>query len=342
MREAIRIERPAVKPAREGILQRRLLVVAGKGGVGKTSIACALGVAAAQLGKRALLAEVDGAGRAAQLLGVEPAPVGKAQPVNESLSVISLEGSAALAEYLRIILPVKRVLEAVFTSRIYQYFVAAAPGLKELMTIGKIWYEAERRDEHGRRCWDIVIMDAPATGHSLQYLRMPRAAYEAFGDGLVRRESQLLIDLLTDPERCAVNLVTTAEEMPVNETIEMYRQIVNELQLPLGCLFVNRTHHADFRGKDVDRLQQSISHVHNPNERALVEEVISRGREEVGWSEIHQRYLRRLTDEVSLPVIEVPFMFAEEFGAAQVRAIAAELPARLTIPARRSYRHGRA
>ena len=330
-----------MKPAHDSIFQRRLLVVAGKGGVGKTSIASALGLAAAQLGKRTLLAEVDGAGRAAHLLGVEPAPIGKAQPVHESLSVMSVDGSAALAEYLRIILPVKRVLEAVFASRIYQYFVAAAPGLKELMTIGKIWYEAERRDEHGRRCWDIVIMDAPATGHSLQYLRMPRAAHEAFGDGLVRRESRLLIDLLTDPERCAVNLVTTAEEMPVNETIEMYQQIVNELHLPLGCLFVNRTHRADFHGKDVDRLQQRVTKVRNPNERALVEEVVNRGREEVGWSEIHQRYLQRLTDEVSLPVIEVPFMFAEEFGPTQVRAIAEGLPARLRLLARRGHRHGR-
>ena len=147
---------------------------------------------------------------------------------------MSVEGSAALAEYLGIIIPVKRVLQTVFTSRIYQYFVAAAPGLKELMTIGKIWYEAERTRRRAARLWDLVIVDAPATGHSLQYLRMPQAAREAFGAGLVRRESQRLVDLLTDPRRTAVNLVTTAEEMPVNETLEMYRQLRDELDMPTG------------------------------------------------------------------------------------------------------------
>src|SRR5262249_47271693 len=113
----------------------------------------------------------------AYLLGVEPAAVGEAREARPSLSVMSVEGSAALAEYLAIIVPVKRVLQAVFASRIYQYFVAAAPGLKELMTIGKIWYEAERIEEaSGKRRWDLVVVDAPATGHSLQYLAMPRVA----------------------------------------------------------------------------------------------------------------------------------------------------------------------
>ena len=90
---------------------------------------------------------------------------------------MAVEGKAALAEYLGLIIPVRRFLQTVFQNRLYQYFVAAAPGLKELMTVGKIWYEAERADERGgKRRWDIVIMDAPATGHSLQYLRMPAAA----------------------------------------------------------------------------------------------------------------------------------------------------------------------
>jgi anion-transporting ArsA/GET3 family ATPase len=332
-----------VKPARDALFERRLLIVAGKGGVGKTTIACALGLLASQLGKRTLLVEVDGAGRGAYLLGVKPGEIGKARPAREALSVMSLDGSAALAEYLELVVPVKRVLQAVFSSRIYQYFVAAAPGLKELMTIGKIWYEAERLDDAtGERCWDIVVVDAPATGHSMQYLGMPHAAHEVFRSGLVGRESQRLIDLLTDPERTAVNLVTTAEEMPVNETLEMYQRIRDELHMPLGWLFVNRTHQTSFDAADLHQLEQRLASVHDARERAVAEEVLNRAREEAGWTAINRTYLQRLTRAVDMPSVEVPFSFAEEFGAEQVRAIAAVIEPALAASGRRGRRHGRA
>jgi anion-transporting ArsA/GET3 family ATPase len=308
----------------DGLFERRLLVIAGKGGVGKTTIACALGLIAAQLGKRTLLAEVDGAGRAACLLGIQPPPVGAATAARPSLSVMSVDGSASLAEYLEIIVPVKRVLQAVLTSRIYQYFVAAAPGLKELMTVGKIWYEAERNDD-GHARWDLVIFDAPATGHSLQYLRMPRAAHEAFGGGMVGRESKRIVDLLTDPKRTAINLVTTAEEMPVNETVEMYQQIRTDLRMPLGLLFVNRTHDAQFQAKDLERVEERCHALRHARERAIAAEVLNRAREEIGWTAINRTFLRRLQSEIEMPLVQVPFAFTEEFGVNEVQIIAAQI-----------------
>jgi anion-transporting ArsA/GET3 family ATPase len=332
-----------VKPALERLFHRRLLVIAGKGGVGKTTIACALGLAGARLGKRTLIAEVDGAGRAAFLLGTQPGPIGEAREARSSLSVMSVEGSVALAEYLQIILPVKRVLQAVFSSRIYQYFVAAAPGLKELMTIGKIWYEAERVEESsGRPLWDLVIVDAPATGHSLQYLRMPQAAHEAFGGGLVGRESQRLLDLLRDPKRTAINLVTTAEEMPVNETADMYRQIAVELRMPLGVLFVNRTHRTSFESALFKRLEQGAARLRDTQQRAFAEEALQRAREESGWTNINATYLQRLAAEIDMPSVEVPFLFSEEFGVQQVQMIATEMESEGATVVRRSRSHGRA
>jgi anion-transporting ArsA/GET3 family ATPase len=331
-----------VKSARDALFERRLLIVVGKGGVGKTTMACALGLLAAQLGKRTLLVEVDGAGRAAYLLGVQPGEVGKARQARESLSVMSLDGSAALAEYLGMVVPVKRVLQSVLSSRIYQYFVAAAPGLKELMTIGKIWYEAEHLDETtGQRSWDVVVVDAPATGHSLQYLGMPHAAHEVFRSGLVGKESQRLIDLLTDPERTAVNLVTTAEEMPVNETLEMYQRIREELHMPLGWVFVNRTHQTSFDAAELDRLQQRLATLQDARERAVMTEVLNRAREEAGWTAINRTYLDRLEREVDMPRVEIPFSFAEEFGAEQVRAIAAAIEPAIVGNVRKGKRHGR-
>ena len=235
------------------LFDRRLLVVAGKGGVGKTTVACALALEASRRGRRTLVCEVDGVDRAAQLLQIEPAPLGEVMEARPNVFLMSVEGKAALAEYLGLIIPVRRLLRAVFNSRIYQYFVAAAPGLKELMTIGKIWYEAERTDdETGKRLWDLVIMDAPATGHSLQYLRMPAAARDAFGAGLVKREANRLVELLTDPVRTAVNLVATAEEMPANETVAMFEQLRDQLGMPTGFLFVNRVHDSAISAADVE------------------------------------------------------------------------------------------
>src|SRR5207249_7691727 len=131
----------------------------------------------ARRGRRTLAVEMEPGGRLAGLLGREADP---------RLSVLHVDGRAALEEYLNLVIPVKRLLATVFASKIYQYFVAAAPGLKELMTVGKIWYEATR-SEGGGPAWDAIVVDAPATGHSLQYLRMPQAARETFGAGLVQR-----------------------------------------------------------------------------------------------------------------------------------------------------------
>lgn len=302
-------------------IDRRLWVIAGKGGVGKTTVSVLWGLWAAAQGKRALVTEVDGAGRAAWLLGVQPAPAGEARTVQPGLAVMSVEGGTALAEYLCLILPIRRLLDVVFSSRIYQYFVAAAPGLKELMTIGKIWYEAERTDPAtGERVWDVVIMDAPATGHSLQYLGMPKAAQEVFRTGLVGRESQRLVELLTDPAKTAINIVTTAEEMPVNESIQMYTRLREELRMPLGYLIVNRLHRDRFDPGRLAALRARAGTLRE-GERRLVEAVLDRALEEEGWSAIHAENLARLAGAIPLPRLELPFVFTEEFGTSDLRTL---------------------
>ena len=323
----------------DDLLTRRLLVVVGKGGVGKTTVSCALALEAARRGRKVLLCEVDGMARAPQLLDTEPGPVGQAVPTRAGVSVMAVEGKAALAEYLGMIIPVKRLLQTVLKSHLYQYFVAAAPGLKELMTIGKIWYEAERIDEEsGARRWDLVVLDAPATGHGLQYLRMPAAARDAFEVGLVHREAQRLVELLTDPARTAVNLVTTAEEMPVNETVSMYRALREDLHMPTGLLFVNRVHDGGLLAADIERLAGAAERSRDAKERRLLEAVATRAREEIGWTVLNARYKARLAAEVAMPMVELPFLFAEEFGFAELRALAERVAAPAAQRARRTGR----
>ena len=292
------------------LLERRLHFVVGKGGVGKTTVAAALALALARRGRRTLAVEMDVAGRLPAVLGEGRTP---------GLSTISVDGRAALEEYLGLIIPVKRLLASIFSSRIYQYFVAAAPGLKELMTVGKIWYEATR-EEGGRPLWDSIVVDAPATGHSLQYLRMPQAARETFGVGLVQREATKITELLRDARTTAVHLVTLAEEMPVAETVESRAQLV-ELGLPLGHVIVNRLHRRRFEAPLLQRLR-TAAQAAPASERALLACVAERAAEESGWSEINATYIGRLRSALAdASLVELPFLFVEEFGRAEIEQL---------------------
>jgi anion-transporting ArsA/GET3 family ATPase len=279
-------------------------------------------LASAKQGKKTLLLEFDGNTRAARLLGLPPfdEPTDIVRQVSPTLHVLSTTGQAALDEYLRLIFPVKRLLRLVTESRVYQYFVAAAPGLKELLTMGKVWYEEHKRDPDTQQpLWDLLIVDMPATGHSLQYLRMPRAARDTFSAGLVQRESERVLTLFRDPEKTAVNLVTIPEELPTSETYEAYHQLTEKLQFPLGVLFINSV-----RQCPVPPLVLANARVRAQAPapaRNLVEQVLTSARAEAALAEAQAPYLQHL-QRLPLPAVQIPFYFAEQFGLPEVKQIA--------------------
>jgi anion-transporting ArsA/GET3 family ATPase len=331
------------------LLQRRLLFTVGKGGVGRTTVTLGIALEAARRGHRVLAVELEGArgleaALAAQREALQPAPH------LDLIEYMSIDGRRALEEYLGLIIPMRRLLKTVFSSSVYQYFVAAAPGLKELMTIGKLWYEADRRnpaDAAGATgAHQLVLVDGPATGHSLQYLRMPQAALEAFPSGLVHREAERVVGLLRDPESTGIVVVTTAEEMPTNETFEMLRGL-EELELHTALLAVNQVHTAPCTREELAGLP--VASVAAPGASAargrsgaraaaidpdrLLGEIVARAFEEIGWAEINASNVARLAERVTAPMVQLPYVFNEEFGADEVCRLGRVLADQLDAPA---------
>jgi anion-transporting ArsA/GET3 family ATPase len=303
------------------LLHKRVLFFVGKGGVGKTTVAAAFALAAARQKKKTLLIEIGENSRTARLLGLPSLdnPINILQEVSSTLSVLSISGAAALEEYLHLIIPVKRLVRLFTKSRPYQYFVAAAPGLKELLTIGKVWYEERRRDTITQQSrWDVLVVDLPATGHGLQYLNMPCAARDTFGDGLVHREAERIATWLQDSDKSAVNLVTTAEELPVSETFDAYHQLNEKLQLPLGALFVNQVCEIPPLRVPLSRLK--VNTEGSLDDQHLAEQVLACAQIEVAIAEAQKAYLQQL-QRLPLPLLSLPLSISSEFGPVQLEAL---------------------
>lgn len=217
--------------------ERRFLFVTGKGGVGKTTVSAALARALSRRGRRVLLAATDVAPYRELLPNArwenDPHPYGE-----RSFSV-RLEADAALREYGRLLIKPRLARQALFENRYVQGFLSALPGLPQWAILGKAWYHTTEQG-HGAPRFDSVIFDAPATGHGLELLRLPKAIAELAPTGLLRRDAELAWQLLRDPQRCSICLVTLPEELPTNETGELAAKIARELGLPLGALLLNR------------------------------------------------------------------------------------------------------
>ena len=207
----------------DDLLEKRLVFLSGKGGVGKSLMGAALARAARDRGKKVLLVEVDAPLEAARYLGRPPVG-GRETEVEPGLFTVNLRPRRVMDEYVRHLLKIDLFARRVIESPIYGRFFAAAPGLKELMVLGKIMVlEEERTGFSGRPRYDLIVVDAPATGHGLQFLKIPLAASKAVPVGPVGANARRVLAMLRDPERTALGIVAIPEEMAVVEATELHR-----------------------------------------------------------------------------------------------------------------------
>ena len=244
-------------PARLPLSSQRLIVVTGKGGVGKSAVTAALALAAARAGRRVLAVDV-GRGRLGSLLGA-PATNGEPRRVKAGPWVASIEAEEALADFVHGVLRLRLLARRLLESTSFQVVAAAAPGLVEYLVLHKLagWVEARRL---GRPVYDLVVVDAPASGHSLPLLEAPRtlgalARLGPVADGLRRHQA-----LLSDPARTLVCVVTTPEELAVRETIELHHALTARLALPVAPPIVNALPPRRFGTPDVAAIERLDAH----------------------------------------------------------------------------------
>ncbi len=296
------------------------MIVTGKGGVGKTTVALALGLRAAAEGKRTIVCEVSSQENASRIF--EHTAVGFHEvEMEENLWSISIDPEESMREYVLLQLKVRAMRDMLFRSRIFGYLAAATPGLKELVTIGKIWELAQldRKVKSGRK-YDLVIVDAPATGHGVGFLETPRTFAAIARVGPIHSQAQRLDSFLTDHDQTGTAIVALPEEMPVNETAALEQDLRNEVGVAVDRVYLNGLYPERFSKEEAERLSQ-LAAGENGAARAAARAALS----EFARARSQRAQLARLRRRVKAPVKTLPFLFEPELGPEAARRLSRRL-----------------
>jgi anion-transporting ArsA/GET3 family ATPase len=313
----------------DDLLERRLLFLSGKGGVGKSLMGAALARAACDRGRKVLLVEVEAPLEAARYL--DRPPVGDRETeVEPGLFTVNLRPRGVMDEYVRHVLKIDLFARRILESPIYERFFAAAPGLKELMVLGKIMVLEEERVGFSRRPrYDLIVVDAPATGHGLQFLKIPLAASKAVPVGPVGTNARRILAMLRDPERTALAIVAIPEEMAVLEAAELHRMATDDVGITTAALLLNCCHERKLDESEeaqVLRLSaEGATGVLGPGVR--LEAALAAARRHIRRRKLTRFYETRLKRSLPVPLVRLPYLFREEIGPAEVALLAERLAA---------------
>lgn len=317
----------------EDLLSPRVLIVSGKGGVGKTTVAAALAVVAARTGRRVCIAEVDRKGTLPRLFGAGPLGY-EPREMSPGVWGIQITPEAALAEYLEVQYHMRRISRAFTSTQFVDYITTAAPGLKDILVLGKVWYLEQGRGRPTSPRFDTIIVDAPAAGHMLTFLSAPMGLADALRVGPVRRQSEWLVEMLRDPKRSRVHLVTLPEEMPVAETVETSKALRTRVGINAGIVFANAVYAPLLTKAERENLVELVA---TGNLEPLRNEAKGVGLELdggdldslIGYARflesrrvIQSTHLRALKKGTEEPVAELPFLFSAGLALPDIETLA--------------------
>ncbi len=306
------------------LFDRRLIFVTGKGGVGKSTVSVALGLLAARRGLRTIVVELQSQERVQRAFErsegnfreVELAP---------RLFTISIDAQQAMEEYLRV--KTGPLGQVIGSSRLFAALAMATPGMRELLSIGKVWELTQlQRRTRGAGSYDLVIVDAPSTGHGVGILRTPKTFAEIARVGPIARQARHIQATIEDPELTAIVAVATPEEMPVNETLTL-RDALQREGFALELVIANAVYPPRFEDDQVTRLEQALSEAEEPLARAAVRAALS----EHARRQSQSGQLERLREGAGFDgrIVVLPFLFSETLGQRELERLAEALEAAL-------------
>lgn len=310
-----------------GLLAKRIVFLAGKGGTGKSSIAAALALIAGRRGRRVLCIEVDGKGALAACLGSSPVSF-TPRVVQPNVSLLQMDAEASLEEYLHIYFHVPKLARLTPLARVFDFVAKGVPGAKDMLIVGKIAYEAKRL-EGGRPAWDLIVVDAEATGHVLPQLSSAHAMMDLAKGGIIHAQVEWIDAMLHDSRRTALTICALPEEMPVTEAIELHDRARDEAGIAAAACFLNR-----ILAPAVTTAQRRLLEVAAAPEHAEeagrrlggdVVPLLEGVRMAQRLAESSSRHLRRLRAAMSCPVVGIPVQAGVRPGLAVSRQIAAAL-----------------
>ncbi len=287
------------------LLDRRLLMFTGKGGVGKTTIVASLALEAARRGRRPLIVELGHRASmesvfAVDSIGYTPREVGG------GVWAMNLDFESALAEYFEEHIPVQRVARTIMRNKTLQKFFHAAPSVAEVATLNKLSALEGERDPATRGYrWDPIFVDLDATGHAIMLLNLPSVLDGLIGDGPMRRLVDGFSSLLTDPRRTVLSLVTLPLELPAQETVELYQRLAKHHDVELGVLFVNQVPPRPLSPKQAGMLDRLEHRARKCEITTLVDDVAI-ARRAMRYHANARAQINRLRRDVDMPMVELP------------------------------------
>lgn len=306
----------------------RLIIVAGKGGVGKTTVSAALALCAAKAGANVVLVELEGRSSLPTLFGVDelafddtPLPLDESVP--GSIRARTITADASLVDYLDRH-GLKRISNRMASAGVVEIVSTATPGLRDLLVLGKI------RQIQSSDTADVIIVDAPAAGHAVSFLRSPRGIADTVSVGALQSQAQEILDMLGDPTRCSVVLTALPEETPINELIDTAYLLEDEVGVMLGPMVLNGWWNTvdgltDLSAEDL----AALSDLDTPDREGLAAAASYRVQREA----LQAEQLERLQAKLPLPVMRLSRIFSTRLGYDDLCALAAQLDREIhTLP----------